>query len=150
MVTNGVLLVWLFTMSVGAFMFGTVSRFGAPPEAIRNSRLPAPALLSHPALAGSAFAAWLGFVITDNRAWAWVAVGLLAVAICLGAFLFVRTGKPEHLVLAEERDEIAGDPVRVPYKVAEHEIPRPVIYTHGIFAAVTFALALLVALGVVD
>jgi hypothetical protein len=36
------------------------------------------------------------------------------------------------------------------YKVAEHEIPRPVTYGHGIFAAVTFTLALLVALGVVD
>ncbi|EGD43133.1 LigA [Nocardioidaceae bacterium Broad-1] len=150
MVTNGVVLVWLFTMAAGAFMFGTASRFGAPPAAIRNSRLPAPALLSHPTLTGGAFAAWLGFLITEERAWAWVAVGMLAAGICLGAFLFVRTMKPEHVVLAEETDEVVGEPVRVPYDVAEHEIPRPVIYGHGIFAAVTFTLVLLVALGVVS
>ncbi|MFE6645733.1 hypothetical protein ACFVJS_04160 [Nocardioides sp. NPDC057772] len=150
MVTNGVVLVWLSTMAAGAFMFGTASRFGAPPAAIRNSRLPAPALLTHPMLTGGAFAVWLGFIITDDRAWAWVAVGLLAAGIGLGAFLFARTMKPEHVVVAEEPDEVVGNPVHVPYDVAEHEIPRPVVYGHGIFAAVTFTLVLLVALGVVD
>lgn len=149
MVTNGVVLVWLFTMAAGAFMFGTASRFGAPPAAIRNSRLPGPALLSHPTLTGGAFAAWLGFIITEERAFAWVAVGMLAAGISLGAVLFAQTMKPDRFVLAEETDEV-GDPVRRPYDVAEHEIPRPVIYGHGILAAVTFTLVLLVALGVLD
>jgi hypothetical protein len=79
------LITWLFTASVGAYMFHTLaSRGGLRRQRAVRDGLPPTALFGHFGLALTALLIWVCYLATSWAALAWAAVGLLMPAIGLG------------------------------------------------------------------
>jgi hypothetical protein len=79
------LITWLFTASLGAYMFrGLASHGGLRRQRAVRDGLPPAALFAHFGLALTALAIWVGYLATGWVALAWTAVGLLMPAIGLG------------------------------------------------------------------
>ena len=76
---------WLLTASLGAFMLRTwLARGGLRRERVRPGGLPPQLVFGHATLAISGFLVWAGYVASGAHALAWVAVGMLVLAIPLG------------------------------------------------------------------
>jgi hypothetical protein len=86
---------------------------------------------------------WAAYLITDASRLAWAAVLTLAIVAILGLTMAARWVQvyraPDAVAATGARTRITGPP--------ERNFPLPVVIGHGIFAAVTFALVLLTALG---
>jgi hypothetical protein len=87
-------------------------------------------VLGHFVIAAAGLLVWIWYLVTDLDALTWVAFILLVVVAVLGEVLFLRWFR--------NRGEAT----------VESHLPKPVVYTHGVFAVVTAVLVLLVALGV--
>ena len=79
------LITWLFTASIGAYMFGKLAASGG----LRQQRavtggLPPAVLFGHFSLALTALVVWVSYLATGWVALAWTAVGLLMPTIGLG------------------------------------------------------------------
>ncbi len=79
---------------------------------------------------------WIVYLVTDNRALAWTAFGLLVPVALLGFTLFARW-------LPARRAAVGGD--QAP---PEGHFPVPVVAAHGVLAVATVILVLLTALGI--
>jgi hypothetical protein len=120
---------WLFTALVGIYLlYLWTSGGGLRRQAAKVTRFPATLVLSHPALAVSALACWVGFLLTGSRALAWTAFGVLAAAALLGFTMFTRwLGAGRHA------------------RGAERRFPTLAVVLHGLAGVATFVLALLTA-----
>jgi hypothetical protein len=140
------LVTWVLTAGGGFFMLGLWLRNGGmrqsddPGDRIRANRI-----LSHFGLAATGLVLWIVYVASDSDVLAWIAFALLAVVALLG-FSMLATGlrhRPRERVTAAEG--AAGTSVP-----AEQHFPKPVVAVHGVLAATTLVLVLLVAAGVGD
>jgi hypothetical protein len=107
-----------------------------------GDRIRAARILSHFGLAAAGLVLWIVYVATDSGALAWVAFVLLAVVALLGFSMlavWLRQRSREPAVAG------AGTSQAAP---AERHFPVPVVGVHGVLAAVTLVLVLLVAAGV--
>ena len=79
------LISWLLTASLGAFMLRTwLARGGLRRERARPGGLPPPLIFGHATFAITGLLVWVGYVASDARPLAWVAVGALVGAVSLG------------------------------------------------------------------
>ena len=120
---------WLFTALVGIYLlYLWTSGGGLRQQAAKVTRFPTTLVLSHPALAVSALACWVAFLLTGSRALAWTAFGALAAAALLGFTMFTRwLGAGRHA------------------RGAERRFPTLAVVLHGVAGVATFVLALLTA-----
>jgi ABC-type Na+ efflux pump permease subunit len=140
------LVTWVLTAGGGSVMLGLWLRNGGmaqsetPGERIRAGRI-----LSHFALAATGLVIWIIYVATDSEGLAWVAFGLLAVVALLG-FSMLATWLGQR---SRERPAVAEGPGATRDGTpAEQHFPTPVVALHGVLAATTLVLVLLVAAGV--
>ncbi|MDT0320614.1 hypothetical protein [Streptomyces millisiae] len=127
------LITWLITALGGIYMFGTWLARGGTRSG--RSRLPAPVILGHVALAVTGLVLWIIYLIADTRALAWVAFVVLLPVALLG-FTMLARWLPVHREHAAAHDELA-----------ERHFPVPVVRVHGLFAVATVVLVFLTAIG---
>ena len=128
------LITWIITAGFGFTMLGLwVARGGARAAGSGGTvttRFAPGVVFSHFVLAAAGLIVWIIFLINGSDALVWVAFAILVVVAILGEVLFVPWMR-------------AGNSGTV-----ESKFPKPVVYTHGLFAVTTVVLVLLVGLGV--
>jgi|SRR3954471_24119033 hypothetical protein len=143
------LVTWVITAGFGFFMLMAWVRAGGvraaaatgdggattPTAHPAGTRFPPPLVFAHFLLAAAGLVLWIIYLVVDSEGLAWVAFVILVVVAGAGDVLFLRWWK--------ERDASAA-------QLAEHAIPRPAVYLHGLFAVATLVLVFLTALGVGD
>jgi hypothetical protein len=141
------LIAWVVTALGGFYMLGTwLSRGGLRQQQSGTSRLPAPVIFGHFALAALGLVAWIAYVILDKSALAWTAFGLLLPVALLGFVMLARwipVYRSRATAAAGTPGTTAEDTVP-----AERHFPVAVVLAHGLFAVVTLVLVLLTALGI--
>ncbi|MFF8601377.1 hypothetical protein ACF065_22875 [Streptomyces sp. NPDC015232] len=142
------LIAWLLTAVSGFSMLGTwIARGGLRQKGAGASRLPAPVIFGHFALAALGLLVWIAYLAVDRDALAWTAFGLLLPVALLG-FTMLARWIPVHRArnTAEAaRAGAAGDGGDGP---AERHFPLAVVLGHGLLAVATLLLVLLGALGI--
>src|SRR5215217_9643799 len=139
------LITWVLTAGGGFFMLGLWLKNGGMKQAdAPGDRIRPPRILSHFALAATGLVVWIIYVATDSDALAWIAFAFLAVVALLGfsmlaLWLRQRSRRPATT-------DAGGAAQRA--TPAEQRFPTPVVALHGVLAAATLVLVLLVAAGV--
>jgi|tagenome__1003787_1003787.scaffolds.fasta_scaffold20199521_1 hypothetical protein len=142
------LVTWVLTAGGGFAMLGLWLKHGGmqhsdmPGDRIRSTRI-----LSHFALAATGLVLWIIYVASDSSALAWIAFALLAVVALLGfsmLAIWLRQRAREPALAG------AGAPVDGVRDTSapEQHFPAPIVALHGLLAAATLVLVLLVAAGV--
>ncbi|GAA3043259.1 hypothetical protein [Streptomyces glomeratus] len=144
------LITWVVTALGGFYLLGTwIQRGGIRQQQSRASRLPAPVVFGHFALAAIGLVVWIIYVVADNNVLAWTAFGLLLPVALLGFVMLARwipvyrnraTAETAPATATAQTAEVA-----VP---AERHFPLPVVLAHGLLAVATLVLVLLTALGI--
>ncbi|MGW4823118.1 hypothetical protein ACWEP4_30090 [Streptomyces sp. NPDC004227] len=144
------LITWAVTALGGFYLLGTwIRRGGIRQQQSGTSRLPAPVLFGHFALAAIGLIVWIIYVAADTTALAWTAFGLLLPVALLGFVMLAR-----WIPLYRDRATAGTAPAdaaahgaegAVP---AERHFPLAVVLAHGLLAVVTLILVLLTALGI--
>lgn len=147
------LITWLATALGGLAMLGMwISRGGAR----GSTRLPAPVVFGHVALAAIGLVLWIIYLFTDTPALAWIAFVLLLPVALMGFGMLARW-IPEYRARAATpaqraavgRSGAASSAGHAESAApAERAFPVPVVVGHGLFAVATVILALLSAAGV--
>ncbi|MEU8031854.1 hypothetical protein [Streptomyces sp. NPDC049099] len=144
------LITWVVTALGGFYMLGTwIQRGGIRQQQSGTSRLPAPVVFGHFALAAIGLVVWIIYVVADKGALAWTSFGLLLPVALLG-FVMLARWIPVYRDRATAgavpaAATAAGAEGAVP---AERHFPLAVVLAHGLFAVVTLVLVLLTALGI--
>ncbi|PWI06907.1 hypothetical protein DIZ27_30350 [Streptomyces sp. NWU339] len=143
------LITWVVTALGGFYMLGTwIRRGGIRQQQSGTSRLPAPVIFGHFALAAIGLVVWIVYVVAEKSALAWTSFGLLLPVALLG-FVMLARWIPVHrdrtTAGAPTAATVQGADGTVP---AERHFPVPVVLAHGLFAVVTLVLVLLAALGI--
>ncbi len=144
------LIAWVITALGGFYLLGTwIQRGGVRQQRSGTSRLPAPVLFGHFALAAVGLVVWIVYVVADKSALAWTAFGLLLPVALLGFVMLARwipvyraqaaAGPAAATATPQEAEESAP---------AERHFPMSVVLAHGLFAVVTLVLVLFSALGI--
>lgn len=161
------LIVWFVTALWGLYMLAVwLIESDATRKGSADSRLPLPVILTHMGLAWTGLGVWVAYLLLDEPALAWTAVGLLGAIVTVGAAMFARwipvyrsTGAvavrapartapapsvfvPADLATSEREATMVID------RPAEGNFPLIVVMAHGAFATFTVILVLLTALGV--
>jgi hypothetical protein len=126
------LIAWVVTALGGAGLLLQWLRHGGlrQREGIR-----APRLFTHAGLAALGLVLWIAFLFSEERALAWIAVGLLVIVGLIGATMFA------IWLRGHNRHEHTFVP-------AETSFPLPVVIFHGALALATLVLAVLAASGI--
>jgi hypothetical protein len=128
------LVTWLVTAVLGfTMLYLWISKGGlqaARGGTDRSSRFAPELVFGHFLLAAAGLIVWIVYVAADTEALTWIAFVLLIAVAVLGDLLFLRWWRGR-----------GSDAV-------ESALPKPIVYTHGVFAVTTIVLVLLTALGV--
>jgi hypothetical protein len=140
------LVTWVLTAGGGFMMLalwlkhGGMQQSDAPGDRIRSARI-----LSHFGIAATGLVVWVVYLASDSKGLAWVAFGLLAVVALLGfSMLAVWLRQRSH----EPAFAGAGGVAARNTTSAEQHFPTAIVGLHGLLAAATLVLVLLVAAGV--
>lgn len=125
------LVAWVLTAFGGAPMLVQWLRHGG---ARQREGIRAPRLVAHAGLAILGLALWIAFLVSDESALAWAAIGLLVIVGAIGATMFA------VWIRGHNRREHS-------FVTAETSFPLPVVVGHGVLALVTLTLAVLAASG---
>ncbi|MFR9794074.1 hypothetical protein ACL07V_36515 [Streptomyces sp. MB22_4] len=143
------LITWVVTALGGFYMLGTwIQRGGIHQQQSGTSRLPAPVVFGHFALAAIGLVVWIVYVIADKSALAWTSFGLLLPVAVLGFVMLARwipVYRDRAATEAPAAPTASGAGGTVP---AERYFPVAVVLAHGLFAVATLVLVLLTALGI--
>ncbi len=117
----------------------------APPSLRRAQAEPLPGLralaeFAHPALAMIGVGLWLGYVVSRDRVFAVIGLGVLLGAICAGLSWFTANTRA-----ARRATGAGGDPGAGGHGPAPLSAPRRLLILHGAGAALTLLLAVLIA-----
>ncbi|MFE3453878.1 hypothetical protein ACFXJ8_33625 [Nonomuraea sp. NPDC059194] len=120
---------WVLNALIGFYLlYLWLSGGGLRQQATKVTRFPTALIFSHPALAVSALACWVGYLLTGQRMLAWLAFAVLSAAALLGFTMFTRwLGRGRHARGAEQR------------------FPLLAVLAHGVVGVTTFVLVLLAA-----
>ncbi|MGB3301552.1 hypothetical protein [Gordonia sp. (in: high G+C Gram-positive bacteria)] len=128
------LILWIITAAGGFVLLAKwVTGGGIKPE--NRTRLPAPVVFAHFAVAVVGLVLWIVYLIADVDALAWISLGLL-VLLALTGLLMVTRWLP---VRAGNADNA---------QAPETSFPLPVVGAHGLFAIATVVTVLLTAIGI--
>jgi len=138
------LIAWLITAGGGLLLLTIwLIEYDREFQSAAATRLPVPVISAHALLAAGGLVVWAAYLITDASRLAWATVLILATVAILGITMAARWIKvyraPETMAATGAHARTTGPP--------ERNFPLPVVIGHGIFAAVTFVLVLLTALG---
>jgi len=119
-----------------------------PPSLQRAKSEPVPGLkalaeFTHPALAMTGFACWLGYVVTRDRLMAEIGLGLLLGAIAAGVSWFIANTRAARRLAADGTDLATAAPGTAPLAPSAR-----VLVLHAAGATLTLLFALLIAVGV--
>ena len=119
-----------------------------PPSLQRAKSEPLPGLkalaeFAHPALAMIGFGIWLGYVVTRDRLFAEVGLGVLLGAICAGVSWFTVNTRAARRAAAAGTDLATAPPGTAPLTP-----PARVLAVHAIGATLTLLFAVLIAVHV--
>jgi len=171
--TTGIaaLIVWLFTVSIGAYMLRTwIARGGLRRQRTTGVGAPPALVFSHPCAALSGLAIWVAYLASGVDTLAWLGVLAIATAITLGICMVTlwtpypvrpdvaRAAEHERHAAPQPREEHDPDPFTVtdemiarllarPYQVRRRrlELVPLVPVVHGFAALATFVLAMVTA-----
>lgn len=138
------LVTWVLTAGGGFVMLGLWLKHGGmrqgdqPGARIRSARI-----LSHFALAAIGLVLWIVYVASDSDGLAWAALALLAVVALIGFSMLA-------IWLRQPGRGRAGGGASDGDVPAERSFPTVIVAGHGLLAATTLVLVLLVTAGVVD
>ncbi|GAA2359457.1 hypothetical protein [Nonomuraea africana] len=120
---------WVINALIGVYLlYLWLSGGGLRQQATKVTRFPTTLIFSHPALAVTALACWVGHLLTGLRLLAWLAFGVLSAAALLGFTMFTRwLGGGRHARGAEQR------------------FPMLAVVAHGVVGLTTFVLVLVAA-----
>jgi hypothetical protein len=161
------------TVAVGSFLLATATRSGGraaaspadsaparpvrdrdrydPPSLQRAKSEPLPGLrelaeFAHPALAIIGLGFWLGYVLSHDRLFAAVGLGILLGAICAGLSWFtVSTRAARNAATAGAGGGAAGGAGREKTSTAPLSFSSRLLIWHGVGAALTLLFAALIA-----
>jgi multisubunit Na+/H+ antiporter MnhC subunit len=119
-----------------------------PPSLQRAKNEPVPGLkalaeFAHPALAMIGFGIWFGYVVSRDRLFAEIGLGVLLGAICAGLSWFTVNTRAARRARAAGTDLSAAPPGTAPLTP-----PARVLTAHAIGAALTLLFAVLIAVRV--
>jgi hypothetical protein len=141
------LVTWVLTAGGGFAMLGLWLKHGGMKQGDEpGDRIQPARILSHFALAATGLVLWIVYVASDSDAIGWIAFVLLAVVALLGfsmLAIWLRQRSHEPAVATTAATVPADAP-------AERRFPVPIVAGHGVLAAATLVLVLLVDLGVGD
>lgn len=161
--TVAALVIWICTGAVGSYLLATATRSGndapgpaaavpAPPRPVRDKdRFDPPSLqaakseplpglrdlaeFAHPALATIGFGFWFGFLVSHDRLFMAIGLGILLGAICAGLSWFAANTRAARR--AKAAGEVSG---------ASHLSVAPrLLILHAVGAILTLLFAVLVA-----
>jgi hypothetical protein len=145
------LITWVITALGGLYMLGIwIQRGGVRQQQTGTSRLPAPVVFGHFALAAVGLVVWIVYVVADRSALAWASFGLLLPVALLGFVMLARWIPVRRERATADAAVAAAGPGAEGTVPAERHFPVPVVLAHGLLAVVTLVLVLLSALGVGD
>lgn len=147
--SNFVLGLFIVQLLGGAYLFSYTLSAGRRDSTARATRLPSAVVFSHMLLGGLSAAAWLGWVISDARGFAWTSFAGVALGLTLGAVLGMRLHFKPATVEVPQPPVPGSAPEGADHRVAEKQIPGAANLMHGGLAAVLLVLTLLISLGVV-
>ncbi|MFE9451743.1 hypothetical protein [Streptomyces sp. NPDC006739] len=143
------LIAWVVTALGGFYMLGTwIQRGGIRQQQTGTSRLPAPVVFGHFALAAIGLVVWIIYVVADKSALAWTAFGLLLPVALLGFVMLARWMPVYRDRATAGAATTATGPGAEGTVPAERHFPVTVVLAHGLLAVVTLVLVLLTALGI--
>jgi hypothetical protein len=143
------LIAWVITALGGFYMLGTwIQRGGIRQQQSGTSRLPAPVVFGHFALAAVGLVVWIIYVVAHKSALAWTAFGLLLPVALLGFVMLARWIPVSRDRTASGAAPAATGPGAQGTVPAERHFPLAVVLAHGLFAVLTLVLVLLTALGI--
>jgi hypothetical protein len=132
------LITWVVTAGGGFVLLSIwLARGGMKQAAEAGNRIRPPLIFSHFLLAATGLVLWIVYLVDDSSAIAWIAFGLLLVVAALGFTMFA--------IWLRRRSAGGGAEVGAP---PEQHFPVAVVGLHGLLAATTLVLVLLVAAGV--
>lgn len=135
------LVTWVLTAGGGFAMLGLWLRHGGMAQSERpGDRIRAGRILSHFALAAVGLVVWVVYVASDSDGLAWVAFALLLIVALLGFTMLA--------IWLRQRSAAATTGAAGADVPAERRFPTPIVAGHGVLAATTLVLVLLVAAGV--
>jgi hypothetical protein len=141
------LVTWVLTAGGGFVMLGLWLKHGGMQHAeATGDRIRPARILSHFGLAAAGLVLWIVYVASDSDALAWIAFVLLAIVALLGFSMLAIWLRQRSAAPAAATPEPAG----TGDAPAERRFPVPIVAGHGVLAATTLVLVLLVALGVGD
>ena len=116
-----------------------------PPSLQRAKNEPIPGLralaeFTHPALAMIGLGIWLGYVVSRDRLYAEIGLGVLLGAICAGVSWFIANTRAAKRVATEDAAAAGGSPGTAPLTASSR-----VLTLHAIGAALTLLFAILIA-----
>jgi hypothetical protein len=134
---------WLLAALVGGYLLWTwlVNGGWRLGRGERRSRFAPSLIFGHAGLAASGLAVWIAFLFVDLPSLAWVAFAILVAVATLGAAMF-------GLWLRAGHGRSRGRHAYAPRHAAEDHFPPPAVLAHGVFAASSAVLVLLLALHV--
>jgi hypothetical protein len=128
---------WIATAMGGLYMMGITLRPGISESAATESHLPPLVVFGHASLAMMGLALWAVHMVVDEPWTAWLTVATLVLVLGGGTLMFLIWMKDRH---GGNLETVEGQP-----RLAEQQIPSPVVHLHGALAAVTVVLVVLVA-----
>jgi hypothetical protein len=135
------LITWVLTAGGGFVLLSIwLARGGMRQAHEAGNRIRPPLIMSHFLLAAGGLVLWIIYLVDDSSTLAWIAFGLLLVVAVLGFTMFA-------IWLRRRQGRAAGD-TATPGTPAEQHFPLAIVGLHGLLAATTLVLVLLVAAGV--
>jgi hypothetical protein len=131
---------WLLTAVGGFYMMGVAARTGNTRSGATESHLPSFVIFTHMALAMTGLAVFAIYMGTAADGLAWGALVILALVASSGLHMFFKWKK--------DRRGSEAEVARNRERLAEQQIPSPVVLIHGVTAFATIVLLLLTALKV--
>lgn len=133
---------WVVTAGGGFVMLGLWLKHGGMRQSeLPGARIRPPRILGHFALAAAGLVVWIIYIASDAEVLAWIAFGVLVVVALLGfsmLAIWLRQRAREPVVAGANDDAMP----------AERRFPTMVVAAHGVIAAATLVLVVLVAAGV--
>ena len=143
------LITWVITALGGFYMLGTwIQRGGIRQQQSGTSRLPAPVVFGHFALAAIGLVVWIIYIVADESALAWTSFALLLPVALLGFVMLARWIPVYRDRATAGAPAAATGPGAGGTVPAERHFPVVVVLAHGLFAVATLVLVLLTALGI--
>jgi hypothetical protein len=134
------LVTWVLTAGGGFVMLGLWLKHGGMRQSdLPGDRIRAGRVLPHFGLAAAGLVVWIIYLASDSDALAWVALALLVIVALLGFSMLA------IWLRQRSREPATAAGTASP---AEQRFPPAVVGVHGVLAAATLVLVVLVAAGV--